>query len=116
MKNAPPSEFLKNIGSIFSSEDTSDEKDKNESFVDNGDGLPVRDLSGKVHGTLPSPEQLSDYETDELEDFQDELRGSTEERIKKNTELGHHKPHAERQALEHDLISSIDKILENRND
>ncbi len=64
------------------------------------DGLPVRDSSGKVHGVLPTQEQLRGYPTEELEDFQDELQGSVEEMISKNEELGPDKAHGERQAAE----------------
>ena len=83
-------------------------------FIDDGDGLPVRDNSGKVHGILPTPEQLDGYTTEELEDFQEELEGSVEERIRKNEELGPDKAHGERQSAEQDLIHSIDSIINNR--
>lgn len=99
------------VGETAPTQEVSGADDK---FEDDGDGLPVRDSSGKVHGTLPTPEQLRDYTSEELEDFQDELQGSVEERIRKNEELGPDKAHGERQAAEQDLINSIDTIISNR--
>ena len=50
--------------SVMSSEEavpTQEVGGADDKFEDDGDGLPVRDSSGKVHGVLPTPEQLRGY-------------------------------------------------------
>jgi len=76
--------------------------------------LPALDSTGKVHGELPRPKDLGDYEVEDLQQLRDELGQSVKERIRKNSELGPKGGHGERQAAEQDLIKSIDKHLEDR--
>lgn len=76
--------------------------------------LPARDNTGKVHGDLPTPADLREYPTEELEHFQQELQGSVGERIKATSQLGPDKKHGERQAAEQRLIKQIDKIIDDR--
>ncbi len=75
--------------------------------------LPVLDSTGKVHGQLPSPKNLSRYPNEKLKQLQGELKQSVQQRIKKNIELGSDKAHGQRQAAEQQLIKSIDKKLKN---
>lgn len=116
--NGPSPELISGFSNFFNSDKNTENEDTNnsgnEEFVDNGDGLPVRDSSGKVHGILPTPEQLRDYDSDELEDFAEELEQSIEERIRKTNELGSDKAHGERQNAEQETKASIDKILSDR--
>jgi RHS repeat-associated protein len=73
--------------------------------------LPGRDETGKVHGDLPERKDLSKYSPDELRQFQGELKGSVERRIRRTAELGPEKKHGERQAAEQQLIKQIDEHL-----
>jgi RHS repeat-associated protein len=75
------------------------------------DDLPALDRSGKVHGDLPEPQDLSKYSRDELEQLQAELRQSVAARIQANTDLGFDPAHGQRQAAEQQLITAIDKKL-----
>ena len=74
--------------------------------------LPGVDGTGKVHGKLPRPSDLSKYSREELEVFRDNLKKSVKERIRKTDELGRDRAHGQRQAEEQQLIKSIDKFLE----
>ena len=65
------------------------------------------DATGKVHGKLPDVKDLGRYGVDDLKQLRDELKQSVQERIRKNSELGPHKPHGQRQAAEQTLIKSI---------
>ena len=78
------------------------------------EGLPSRDSTGKVHGKLPTPQELEYYDSEELEQFKDELIGSIEERIRKTIELGSDRGHGQRQGVEQDLVRSIEKVLDGR--
>jgi hypothetical protein len=73
--------------------------------------LPAFDITGKVHGVLPKPQELSKYSKEELVILKKELQISVQTRIQKNIEFGSDLGHAQRQALERQLIKSIDKIL-----
>lgn len=73
--------------------------------------LPALDRTGKVHGELPRAEDLGQYSRDELEQLQQELRQSVQERIRKTSELGRDRAHGQRQAAEQQLIIQIEKIL-----
>lgn len=73
--------------------------------------LPSLDSTGKVHGKLPSSQELKNYSREELEILYKELQQSVKQRIKKNIELGSDAGHGERQAAEQQLIKSIEKYL-----
>lgn len=77
--------------------------------------LPTLDRTGKVHGDLPSPQDLSNYSPDELSQLRDELEISVKERTRKNIEKGRDRAHGARQGQEQDLINSIDKHLGDQN-
>jgi RHS repeat-associated protein len=76
--------------------------------------LPARDSTGKVHGELPTPADLREHSTDDLKQFQEELKGSVGRRIDVTSQLGPDKAHGERQAAEQRLIKQIDKIIKDR--
>ena len=76
--------------------------------------LPALDGSGKVHGDVPTPDKLRDFDSDELNDFLKDLERSVGERIDKNVEYGRDRPHGQRQGKEQDTIKSIEKILKDR--
>lgn len=75
------------------------------------DELPSLDGTGKVHGVLPHPEDLGKYDPYDLAQLRDELEKSVQERIRKTVDLGSDFTHGERQAMEQQLIFSIDKFL-----
>jgi len=76
--------------------------------------LPARDSTGKVHGELPRPQDLRNRSTEDLGHLLGDLRRSVQQRIRKNIELGSDPGHGQRQALEQDLIKSIERILSGR--
>ena len=67
-----------------------------------------------IRPTLPTAEDLSSYSQEELRSLQADLKESIKERIRKTDELGSHKPHAERQAAEQQLVQQIQKHLEDQ--
>lgn len=73
--------------------------------------LPSIDSTGKVHGELPSLKDCCEYDPDDLRILLGELEQSVRERIRKNIQLGNHKPHGQRQAAEQDLTHRIKKCL-----
>jgi len=73
--------------------------------------LPGLDITGKVHGRLPRRPDFSKYSRDQLEQLLRELKKSVRERIRKNAELGRHKPHGQRQAAEQQLMKQLEKYL-----
>ncbi|MEW4451991.1 RHS repeat-associated core domain-containing protein [Bremerella sp. JC817] len=77
-----------------------------------GDSLPSLDGTGKVHGELPHPKDLSKFDADELELLAEQLRKSVGERIRKTIEKGADPGHSDRITAEQDLIKSIEKYLE----
>jgi hypothetical protein len=76
-----------------------------------GKALPALDRSGKVHGPLPAVEDLARHTLDDLAHFQQELRKSVQQRIRKNIEMGFEPAHGKRQAAEQQLIRQIENIL-----
>ncbi len=83
--------------------------------------LPGLDSTGKVHGDLPTAEELGEFADDELEILAEDLKTSVQSRIRATNEKGpsatkqQNKQHGERQAEEQNLIKSIEKLLKNRN-
>jgi hypothetical protein len=73
--------------------------------------LPGLDSTGKVHGALPSVEDLGRYRLDELGTFKQDLQASVQRRIQVTTQMGSDPSHGERQAAEQALIQSISKLL-----
>ena len=73
--------------------------------------LPSVDSTGKVHGKLPTPDELKNYSKEELTEFCKDLENSVRKRIEKNIELGPDPGHGERQHAEQQLIHTIRKIL-----
>jgi hypothetical protein len=69
------------------------------------------DATGKVHGTLPSPGDLGQYDPDALGILRDELKLSVQTRIARTVDLGADYGHSARIAEEQALIKSIDKYL-----
>jgi RHS repeat-associated protein len=78
--------------------------------------LLARDITGKIHGELPTVEQLKAYPSEDLKVFQAELEGSVQRRIDVTNQLGPDKAHGQRQAAEQQLIKQIQKILADRGD
>lgn len=84
--------------------------------------LPARDKTGKIHTNedgLPTAEELQKYPTEDLQHFQEELKGSVGERIKSTSSLpdqtkDQRVKHGDRQAEEQRLIKTIDRIIEDR--
>ena len=76
--------------------------------------LPKLDSTGKVHGTLPKPQDLKQYNKDELALLRDELKQSVQQRIDKNVQMGSDPGHGERQAAEQQLIKTIDRYLDDK--
>lgn len=81
--------------------------------AEGGDGSPEAFLDGlgRVHGKLPSPADLGEYNTEELQILRDELEQSVQARIGNRIELGPDPGHDARIAEEQSLIRSIDKHL-----
>jgi len=73
--------------------------------------IPSLDITGKVHGILPTGKELSSYTVDELEVLANELRRSIPRRIEATKVLGSDAPHGERQAGEQFLLRQINKLL-----
>jgi hypothetical protein len=71
----------------------------------------ILDAAGKVHGTLPLPADLAEYDTEALETLRDELQQSVQTRIANTVRLGADYGHNDRLAQEQALIKSIDKYL-----
>lgn len=69
------------------------------------------DATGKVHGPLPKPQDLSKYHPEDLVRLKDDLKKSVQERIRKTSDLGSDPNHARRQAAEQQLIKSIEHFL-----
>lgn len=69
------------------------------------------DATGKVHGTLPQPGDLSRYDPEALAVLRDQLATSIQTRIAKTVELGADHGHNARLAEEQQLLHSIDKVL-----
>jgi len=76
--------------------------------------LPALDSTGKVHGLLPTTQDLARYTIDELETLAKELKQSVPRRIEVTNRLGSDPGHGERQAAEQKLIQAIDKFLGNK--
>jgi hypothetical protein len=72
------------------------------------------DASGKVHGDLPSVEDLSRYNAEELEILLGELKMSVQTRIAKTVELGADYGHSARIVEEQRLIQTIESHLADR--
>lgn len=70
--------------------------------------------AGKVHGDLPSPADLGEYDAEALVTLREELQQSVQTRIAKTVELGADYGHSARLAEEQALIRSIDKHLADR--
>ena len=75
--------------------------------------LPALDKTGKVHGELPSPANLSKYGREELEILKSDLEKSVQKRIEVTAKKGRDRAHGQRQGAEQDLIKSIEKHIEN---
>jgi len=73
--------------------------------------LPQLDRTGKIHGDLPKPKDLSKFPKDELKTFLSALRKSVQTRIDGMIQLGEKGNHGPRQGAEQDLIKSIEKFL-----
>lgn len=71
----------------------------------------ILDTSGRVHGTLPSAADLSQYDLEALQTLRDELVQSVQTRIANTIRLGPTLGHSDRLAQEQALIKSIDKYL-----
>jgi hypothetical protein len=71
------------------------------------------DSTGKVHGDLPSPADLSQYDPEALQTLRDQLEQSVQTRIAKTVELGSDYGHSARIGQEQDLIQSINTFLDN---
>jgi hypothetical protein len=72
------------------------------------------DATGKVHGQLPNPADLGEYDPETLATLRDELERSVQTRIAKTVELGSDYGHSARIAEEQSLIRSINKYLADR--
>ena len=57
---------------------------------------------------------LRKFSNEDLKIFQEELKGSVEQRIEVTSQLGPDKAHGQRQAAEQSLIIQIDKIINDR--
>jgi RHS repeat-associated protein len=75
--------------------------------------LPALDKTGKVHGELPSPADLSKYGREDLKTLKSDLEKSVQKRIEVTSKKGRDRAHGQRQGAEQDLIKSIEKHLEN---
>ena len=79
----------------------------------NAKKLPALDSTGKVHGDLPSPGDLSKYSREDLRILKSDLEKSVQRRIEVTSKKGRDRGHGQRQGAEQDLIKSIEKHLEN---
>jgi hypothetical protein len=77
------------------------------------DELPSLDVTGKVHGTLPTIKNINKhrYSIDALEHLLGELKLSVQKRIKVTSKLGRDKGHGQRQGAEQSLIKIIENYL-----
>jgi hypothetical protein len=84
-----------------------------EDLVAEGTRIPdaILDATGRVHGVLPSPADLAQYDPEALATLRDELVQSVQTRIANTVQLGADYGHSERIAEEQALIKSIDKYL-----
>lgn len=73
--------------------------------------LPSIDATKKVHGALPRVIDLVNFSKDELKILLNELKISSQQRIKVTSRLGRDLTHAERQGAEQNLIKYIEKYL-----
>ena len=85
--------------------------EKPDSSKDASVNLPTRDVTGKVHGPLPSRSEVSKVPVEDLKQFQGELKASVQERIKTTARLGPDPQHGQRQAAEQRLIQAIEQKL-----
>ena len=72
------------------------------------------DATGKVHGELPSAQDLKDLPTEALEDTIEALWESIKNRKQENDRLGHDGPHQRRVGQEENLVRSLEKVLRGR--
>ncbi len=79
----------------------------------NAKKLPSLDSTGKVHGDLPTPGDLSKYGREDLRILKTDLEKSVQRRIEVTSKKGRDRGHGQRQGSEQDLIKSIEKHLEN---
>ena len=76
--------------------------------------LPAVDSTGKVHGKIPTLQELKLHESDELDFFREQLSQSIQRRKEVTGQLGSDAGHSARQAAEEKAKSHITKILKDR--
>jgi len=98
------------VAGIFDLVDLLTTMNMSKTKVDDAD-IPSLDNTGKVHGDLPSPEDLKKYSKEELEQLKTELEQSVKQRQKVNNDLGPDPGHGKRLQQEYQLIKDITKRL-----
>jgi uncharacterized protein RhaS with RHS repeats len=73
-----------------------------------------RDGTGKVHGDLPSVQDLKDLPIEELQHTIEELWKSIKHRKQENDKKGHDPAHQRRVGEEENLVRSLEKVLRGR--
>jgi RHS repeat-associated protein len=86
-------------------------KSEAKSYDANDQELPTLDATGKVHGSLPDPNDMKKFPKDKLKQFLRDLKKSIQKRQSLNKSLGVDPGHATRVAQESRLVRVITKIL-----